>query len=295
MAGRAAGALSAHQRRLRSAGRGAPRQAEAASVRRLMDLIGRRALVTGAAGHVGLIACETLMELGASVAVLDRDAAACRARAEALLWRRQGRAVPLPCDLRDEAATRAAARQAVAGLGGLDILIHAAAFVGTTQADGWAVPFEQQTVEAWDAALRVNLTSAFVMVQEARQALAASGHGSIILFGSIYGTSAPDARLYAGTAMAHPAGYGASKGGLLALTRNLATTLAPRVRVNMISPGGILRDQPEAFVRRYEERTPLGRMATEEDLRGAVAYLASDLSAYVTGQNLVVDGGWTIW
>ena len=95
--------------------------------------------------------------------------------------------------------------------------------------------------------------------------------------------------------MANPAGYAASKGGLLQLTRYLATLLAPRVRVNAISPGGVWRDQPEAFHQRYLARTPLGRMATEEDLKGAIAYLASDLSAYVTGHNLVVDGGWTAW
>jgi len=275
--------------------RSVQRQPKAGPVATLMDLSGRRALVTGGVGCVGRIACETLVELGASVAVLDQDAAACRARAEELVRRLGGRAVPLACDLRDEAATRAAVQTAVEELGGLEVLIHAAAYVGTTQADGWGVPFERQTVEAWDAALRVNLTSAFVMAQEARQALAASGHGSVILFSSIYGVAAPDFRLYAGTTMANPAGYGASKGGLLQLMRTLATTLAPRIRVNAISPGGVARGQPEAFQRRYVERTPLGRMATEDDLRGAVAYLASDLSAYVTGQNLVVDGGWTIW
>jgi NAD(P)-dependent dehydrogenase (short-subunit alcohol dehydrogenase family) len=92
-----------------------------------------------------------------------------------------------------------------------------------------------------------------------------------------------------------PAAYAASKGGLLQLTRWLATVLAPEIRVNAVSPGGVLRGQPEAFVRRYETRVPLGRMATEADLKGAVAYLASDAAAYVTGQNLLVDGGWTAW
>jgi len=95
--------------------------------------------------------------------------------------------------------------------------------------------------------------------------------------------------------MANPAGYNASKGGVLQLTRYLATVLAPRTRVNAISPGGVWRQQPDVFRQRYEARTPLARMAAEEDLKGAVAYLASDLSAYVTGQNLVVDGGWTAW
>lgn len=95
--------------------------------------------------------------------------------------------------------------------------------------------------------------------------------------------------------MGNPAAYGVSKGGLIQLTRWLSTTLAPSVRVNCISPGGVARGQAEEFVRRYELRTPLGRMATEDDLRGAIAYLASDLSAYCTGHNLVVDGGWSAW
>jgi len=101
--------------------------------------------------------------------------------------------------------------------------------------------------------------------------------------------------LYEGTKMANPAGYNASKGGLLQLTRYLATIMAPKIRVNAISPGGVWRNQPESFKRRYEKRTPLRRMACEEDMKGAVAYLAGDLSAYVTGHNLVVDGGWTAW
>ncbi len=95
--------------------------------------------------------------------------------------------------------------------------------------------------------------------------------------------------------MGNPAGYAASKGGLIQLTRWLATVLAPDVRVNAITPGGIWRDQPETFREQYVARTPLGRMGTEGDLKGAAAYLASNLSAYVTGQNLIVDGGWTAW
>ena len=102
--------------------------------------------------------------------------------------------------------------------------------------------------------------------------------------------------LYDDTAMGNPAAYGASKGGLIQLTRYLATVLGPdNIRVNCISPGGIARGQDEKFVARYEARTPLKRMGTEEDMKGTILYLASDLSAYVTGQNLLVDGGWTAW
>ena len=265
------------------------------SVMELLDLTGRTALVTGGVGHIGSVVGETLRELGANVAVLDIDHIACQERADVLSKIGDGKTVAVACDLTDELATRAAIHTVVDELGRLDILIHCAAYVGTTQVAGWSVPFDQQTIDAWDAAMRVNLTSAFVMVQEARESLESSGKGSVVLFGSIYGISGPDMGLYTDTDMANPAAYGASKGGILQLTRHLSTVLAPRIRVNAISPGGVARGQPQVFQERYVKRTPMGRLATEEDLKGAVAYLASDLSAYVTGHNLVVDGGWTAW
>lgn len=264
------------------------------SLAQLMDLDGRRALVAGGAGHVGLAVCEALLELGARVAVLDRDAARCQARVEKLSAFGRDRVVATPCDLRDEQTTRETVHEVIARFDGLDILVHSAAYVGSTDLQGWAVPFPRQEVAAWDEALRVNLTSAFVLAHEARDALGTSGHGSVVLIASIYGLVGPDPGLYEGTQMANPVGYGVSKGGLLQLTRYLAVVLAPRVRVNAISPGGVWRAQPATFVDRYVARTPLGRMATEEDFKGAIAYLASDLSTYVTGHNLVVDGGWTV-
>lgn len=265
------------------------------SIQELSSLESRVALIVGGAGHIGRAAAEAVMQLGASSVILDLDSERCSRTAAELSTATGGRAIGLGCDLADEQATRAAVRHAVTLSGRLDIVVHCAAYVGTTPVAGWGAPFAQQTVAAWDAGLRVSLTSAFVIAQEAAPALAASGHGAIVLIGSIYGVVGPDMRLYADTAMANPAGYGAAKGGLLQLGRYLATTLAPTVRVNLLSPGGIERGQPEVFQERYIARTPLGRMATEEDMKGAVAYLASDLSGYVTGQNLVIDGGWTAW
>jgi len=265
------------------------------TVQDLTKLSGRRALLTGGAGHIGLAIGEALVELGARVAVLDRDTAACAKRAAFLSRRRKNAAIPLACDLEDEAATRAAARQAVQRLGGLDILIHAAAYVNDTSRPGWTVPFEEQTVEAFERAQRVNTAAAFALVQETRKELAASKRGSVILISSIYGMVGPDFSLYEGTGMRNPLGYGVSKAGVLQMTRYLATALAPSVRVNAITPGGVRRGQPAAFQARYVKKTPLGRMAVEEDFKGAIAFLASDLSAYVTGHNLVVDGGWTAW
>ena len=160
---------------------------------------------------------------------------------------------------------------------------------------GWSVPFELQSVETWRRAFEVNLTAIFELCQGLTPILRSSRDSSIINIGSIYGFLAPDWNLYKETQMGNPAAYGVSKAGLIQFTRWLSTTLGPEIRVNSISPGGIIRNQPVEFVNRYEARTPIGRMATEDDFRGAIAYLASDLSRYVTGQNLIVDGGWGVW
>lgn len=179
--------------------------------------------------------------------------------------------------------------------GELNILINNAAFVGSSSLAGWAEPFEAQTIETWRRALEVNLTAAFQLSQLFAPALRSARGASIVNIASIYGHWGPDWSLYEGTQMSNPAAYGASKGGLIQLTRWLATTLGPEIRVNAISPGGIERGQPEQFVERYAKRTPMGRMATEDDFRGVVSFLASDMSAYVTGQVINVDGGWGVW
>lgn len=265
------------------------------SIAQMISLRGRKALVTGGAGHIGAAVSQTLLELGADIAIVDRDASACEERATRLRDSASSRIIASSCDLMIEAQTRQMIRDVASGLDGLDIVVHCAAHIAAMPKAGWAVSFDEQQVPAWDDAIRVELTSAFVIAQESRRFLEKNGAGSIILFGSIYGTCGPDMRLYEGTPMANPMAYGASKGGVLQLTRYLATTLAPSIRVNSISPGGVARNQPDAFVMRYIDRTPLQRMAAEEDMKGAVAYLASGLSAYVTGHNVVVDGGWTAW
>jgi NAD(P)-dependent dehydrogenase (short-subunit alcohol dehydrogenase family) len=265
------------------------------SFQELADLTGRVALITGGAGHIGAVICDVMAELGASVAVLDLSKDACDATAKRVSNERRVETLALAVDLADMNAVSVVPDKVVSHFGRLDIIIHSAAYGGDTQMPGWAVPLDEQTVEAWDRALRVNLTAAFVLVKAARQPLDDSGHASVVLISSIYGLLGPDLALYEETTMGNPAGYGASKGGLLQLMRYLATVLAPTIRVNAISPGGVRRNQPGSFHERYCARTPLKRMATEEDLKGAVAYLASDLSGYVTGHNLVVDGGWTAW
>jgi NAD(P)-dependent dehydrogenase (short-subunit alcohol dehydrogenase family) len=258
-----------------------------------MNLRGRRVLLTGATGHLGRVMADTLGELGAELLLVDRPGSDFETLQRELHEKHGVDSQSLPCDLESE-ADRAILIETVKRGGKLHVLINNAAFVGTSELQGWAVPFEEQKLDAWRRAFEVNLTAVFHLCQSFTPELRAVG-GNIVNITSIYGEYGPDWRLYEGTPMANPAAYGASKAGLAQLTRWLATTLAPTVRVNAISPGGVFRNQPEAFVQRYTSRTPLARMATEDDFRGAIAYLATDLSSYVTGQVLRVDGGWGEW
>ena len=138
------------------------------------------------------------------------------------------------------------------------------------------------------------MSAIFHLTRDLSNLLIKSKNGKVINIGSIYGVVAPKWEIYSKLKMNNRAGYSSSKSGLLQLTKWFATCLAPNVRVNMISPGGILRGQPKTFVKKYNSNTPLGRMANLDDFNGTLIYLASDLSKYVTGQNLLVDGGWTI-
>ena len=260
----------------------------------LIDMTGRVVVVTGAAGGLGRVISHGLAELGAVLVLVDQEQSTLEDLRSLLAESKGGAPRTLQCDLERQEQRTDLLRRINGEFPRVGTLVNNAAFVGTSDLEGWSAPLEAQSIATWRRALEVNLTAAFELCQGLAPALR-RGRGSIINIASIYGHLGPDWRLYEGTSMANPAGYAVSKSGLIQLSRWLATTLAPDVRVNSISPGGILRNQPESFVRQYESRVPLRRMATEEDVKGAVAYLASDLSAYVTGQNIPVDGGWSAW
>lgn len=264
-------------------------------LKKLMNLKRRNALVTGASGGLGFVMADTLAEQGANLILVDRIETNLVEKANSLREKWGVHVCHYHCDLEEHDRRIILMDSIKSEHANLNILINNAAFVGDSSLQGWAVPFEQQSVDTWRRAIEVNLTAPFHLSQGLVPLLRSSTSPTIINIGSIYGAYGPDWALYEETGMGNPAAYSVSKGGLLQLTRWLATTLAPNIRVNAISPGGILRDQPDTFVNRYVRRTPLRRMGSENDLRGAIAYLASDLSEYVSGQVISVDGGWGAW
>lgn len=265
------------------------------TIKELMDLTGRRALITGAIGNLGKVMADTLAELGADLVLVDQPGSDYQRVVEGLTQRWGSRIQCRNCDLEQQDQRAELIYWLTSDGEDLNILVNNAAFVGTSELQGWAVPFEEQTIETWRRAVEVNLTAAFDLSKGLAPLLKKSPGANIVNIASIYASYGPDWSLYEGTAMSNPGAYAASKGGLLQLTRWLATTMAPAVRVNAISPGGVFRNQPDVFVERYNKRTPLARMATEDDFRGAFAYLTTDMSAYVTGHNLEVNGGWGCW
>lgn len=258
-------------------------------------LQGRRALITGASGHLGSAMAEALADMGVDLILVDHPNSDSNNLLSKLSSYSDINIDLIKCDFEIEEARTRLIEMVISRYGALNILINNAAFVGTSDLQGWNAPFEMQSLSTWRRALEVNLTTPFHLVQGLHNILKFSLSPSIINIGSIYGNLGPNWDLYDGLNMANPAAYSASKGGLHQLTRWLSTTLAPDIRVNAIIPGGIQRGQDKLFVERFSGRTPLKRMGHESDFIGALIYLASDMSSYVTGQCVNVDGGFSTW
>lgn len=159
----------------------------------------------------------------------------------------------------------------------------------------WGAKFEDIPLASWRKNVDMHMNGYFLCCQKALEHMKGNGGGSLVNIGSIYGVLGPDFSVYAGTEMTMPAGYAAIKGGLTNLSRYLASYYGPHgVRVNTLSPGGIFDHQPESFVEAYEAKVPLRRMGKPDDIAPSLLFLLSDASSYVTGQNLMVDGGWGI-
>jgi 2-deoxy-D-gluconate 3-dehydrogenase len=263
------------------------------------DLKGRVAVVTGGAGQLGKEFCRTLAEAGASVVVADLAEGPARVVAESL-----PRAIHFPLDVTDPASCAALVETTMKALGRLDILVNSAALDPKFDAEALAKgitpgKFEDYPLDQWNAALNVNLTGLFLVTQACVKPMLAQGKGSIINIGSTYGLNGPDQRIYVkdGKRVAYkPAYYTVTKAGVLGFTKYLAAYYAgTEIRVNTLSPGGVFNDHDATFAANYSAKTILGRMARKDEMNGALLFLASDASSYMTGGNVVVDGGWTAW
>lgn len=265
------------------------------------SLAGQAAVVTGARGRLGPIWIEALLEAGASVAALDRPEAAESSAYAALCARMDDRRLrPYECDITDRLATEAVRDRIAAEMGSPTVLVNNAGIDQPPDAGAARSRVEDLPADLFRRMMEVNVIGTFQVTQVFGAAMAAHGCGSIINIGSLYASVSPDQRFYDHLPGAPPflkvPGYGVSKAGVVNMTKYFSTIWGPRgVRVNTLSPGGVLGGQDAEFRRKYSERVPLARMADPADLKGPLVFLASGASSYVTGHELRVDGGFTAW
>jgi NAD(P)-dependent dehydrogenase (short-subunit alcohol dehydrogenase family) len=270
------------------------------------DLTNKVALITGGAGMLGLEHATAILEKSGSVILVDRDAEALDLALDQFPHNHKSRVRPLCLDVTSEEAVRAATTQLMENSDQIDVLINNAAVnpkVGLELESGDPSRLESFDIERWHLELSVGLTGAFICAKHFGGYIAAQGRGGVILnISSDLSVISPDQRLYAiegrepENQPVKPITYSVVKTGLIGLTRYLATYwVNDGVRANALSPGGVLVDQAEQFRLRLEQLIPMGRMASKHEYRGAIQFLCSDASSYLNGQNIVMDGGRSIW
>lgn len=266
------------------------------------SLSGRTALVTGGGGLLGRQFSGALGEAGANVVLADLDFATANAHAQSL--RDVGiRAIAVKVDVTNPDSVEAIVAHTVSEFGQLDILVNSAALDPKFDPENLkaqtANAFETYPLENWQQAIDVNLTGMFLACQACARQMLLQDYGVIINICSTYGLVGPDQRIYErseGPRQFKPVYYSVSKAGILGLTRYLATYYAGKpIRVNALTPGGVFNQHDDVFLKAYSARTVMGRMAEQDEMNGAILFLASEASSYMTGANLVVDGGWTAW
>jgi 2-deoxy-D-gluconate 3-dehydrogenase len=270
----------------------------------MFDLTGRVALLTGGAGLLGRQYVRTLLQAGARVAVVDLSQEAANKTAEEAMREVGGQAIGLGIDVSRKPDVQCMVDDVVQRWQRIDILINNAAIdpkFDSGVAANQANTFEDYPLELWQQSLDVNLTGAFLCSQLVGKQMLSQGGGVMVNICSTYGVVAPDQRLYQRDdepeqTLFKPASYAVTKAGIAHLTRYLATYWAGKnIRVNTLTPHGIYNSQDDQFLKRYNVRSPLGRMAEKDEMNGAILFLCSDASSYMTGANLIVDGGWTAW
>jgi NAD(P)-dependent dehydrogenase (short-subunit alcohol dehydrogenase family) len=244
--------------------------------------------------------CQALVTAGANVAIIDIDKNKADEVARKINKEKNRKVLAFACDITAPDSVSTMVKDVVKQMGRIDILLNNAASKGS-DLDQFFAPFENYSLQTWREVMAVNIDGLFLVAQGVGNQMKAQGGGSIIQISSIYGVVAPDQRIYEGSeyngrAINTPAVYSVSKAAVLGLTSYLSTYWADsKIRVNTLTPGGIASGQNSAFLKKYSNRVPLGRMGEAMELTGALIYLASDASSYVTGQNIIVDGGLSAW
>lgn len=265
------------------------------------NLKNKTAIVTGGLGILGRRFCAGLAEFGANVVVVDLDESESIKFANQLQERYQIKSIGIRCDVSCPFDVRTMVNEVTEQLGEINIL-HNNAASKSSDLEKFFAPYEDYTLDEWRKIMSVNLDGMFLVSQAVGHQMVKQGKGgSIIQTSSIYGMLAPDKRIYDGAYYLDrnintPAVYAASKAAIIGLTKYLAAYWADKgIRVNTLTPGGNASGQNDKFIANYSYRVPLGRMGYPDEMVGALIFLASEASSYITGQNLVVDGGLSIW
>jgi len=265
----------------------------------LYNLKGKIAIVTGASGLIGKYHCEALAEAGATVIACDLNTSSI----SNFIHNLGNNSYAINLDVTDKSMIESVRNFIIENYASIDILVNNAAIndmFENPQAASEQSKFENYPLELWKKSLEVNITGVFLCSQVFGKVMADKGKGSIINVASTYGIVGPDQSLYIDESnnqnFFKPPAYSTTKGAVIAFTKFLAAYWGKKgVRVNTLSPGGVENSQDKFFIKKYSQKTPLNRMASSEDYKGSVVFLASDASSYMTGANLVVDGGWTCW
>ena len=267
-------------------------------VNELFSLEGQTVVLTGSAGRLGSRFAHVLCEAGADVILVDKDTKRNAKLKSELSKKYDTTQEVFDIDIANETSVSAMVQKIVKKYEKIDILINNAHFVPRDHPKRDS-PFEEYPLELWDETIHTNLRGLFLCSREIGRNMAKQNHGVIINISSIYGITGADQRIYGKSRLNSPAFYAATKGAMVNLTRYLAAYWhGKNIRVNTLTLGGVFDEQlhqDKKFVENYSQKTILGRMARKEDYDGALLFLASNASSYVTGTNLIVDGGWTAW
>jgi NAD(P)-dependent dehydrogenase (short-subunit alcohol dehydrogenase family) len=262
-------------------------------IEELFRLDGKVAVVSGGAGLIGTKVCHILCEAGAAVVMVDQNQEVAANEARRVLAQHAGATVIAKrIDITSESQVINLAKEVYREMGRCDVLINAAHYKGGS----FFASLSDYPLDAWQRVMDVNLTGAFLVCREFGGRMYESRDGgAIVNFSSTYGVVSADPRIYGASGINSPVAYAASKSGLINFTRYLAVHWRPKVRANVLVPGGVQANQDPAFIKNYCDRTPLGRMAGAEDYQGAILFMCSAASQYMTGSVVTVDGGWTAW